>query len=308
MTKRLRRPPRSKRAVGMSTLAAQLATERDQLKEQLDGKQQSNAASLEHLSADLARVRHARAAHSLMPETDGQKKVVEQAQALEALIQQKFRDIRVAARFTALALDGSERALKQLKDDQSELEAFVVGSRGTARGQSLFRIGACTAFMLATVVPLSLIRRRRRRERVDQSRKCPRCLNKDTLDFVAASSDHEFDEGQTMFRLKVCNACDYEIRENYVHENRLCFPTVGIPSSGKTHWLLMLYDQIKNSNIPVASTIRKIPSREDQRASMSWCNDCSTLAAGSIPRSTASRTRSRSTSMTQTGTARTSRW
>ena len=27
----------------------------------------------------------------------------------------------------------------------------------------------------------------------------------------------------------------------------------------------MLYDQIKNSNIPVASTIRKIPSREDQR-------------------------------------------
>ena len=68
-----------------------------------------------------------------------------------------------------------------------------------------------------------------------------------------------------MFRLKVCNACEYEIRENYVRQNRLCFPTVGIRASGKTHWLLMLYDQIKNSNIPVASAIRKIPSREDQR-------------------------------------------
>ena len=68
-----------------------------------------------------------------------------------------------------------------------------------------------------------------------------------------------------MFRLKVCNACDYEIRENFINHERLCFPTVGIPQSGKTHWLLMLYDQIKNSNIPVASAIKKIPSREDER-------------------------------------------
>ena len=159
MTKRLRRPPRSKRA-GTSTLAAQLATERDQLKEQLDGKQQSNAASLEHLSADLARVRHARAAHSLMPETDGQKGRRAGPGARGPDPAEIPRHPRCSPDSLALALDGSERALKQLKDDQSELEAFVVGSRGTARGQSLFRIGACTAFMLATVVPLSLIRRR----------------------------------------------------------------------------------------------------------------------------------------------------
>ncbi len=260
-------PPAAKveARVGMSALVVELAAERDQLKEQVDEKQQANAALADRLAADLARVRHARAAHSLKPETDGQKKIVEQSEALEGLVQQRFREIRVSARIALRALAGSEKALKELKEDQSELEAFVVGSRGTARGQSIVRIGASTAFMLAAVVPLALVRSRRRRERNEQSRKCPRCLNKDTLDFVAASSDHEFDEGHTMFRLKVCNACDYEIRENYVQENRLCFPTVGIPSSGKTHWLLMLYDQIKNSNIPVASTIRKIPSREDQR-------------------------------------------
>ena len=61
----------------------------------------------------------------------------------------------------------------------------------------------------------------------------------------------------------VCNRCEYEIRENYVRQNRLCFPTVGIRASGKTHWLAMMYEQIKNANIPVASAIRKIPSRED---------------------------------------------
>ena len=63
----------------------------------------------------------------------------------------------------------------------------------------------------------------------------------------------------------VCSVCDYEIRENYVHQNRLCFPTVGIRASGKTHWMIMLYDMIKNSNIPVVSAIKKIPSREDAR-------------------------------------------
>ena len=47
-------------------------------------------------------------------------------------------------------------------------------------------------------------------------------------------------------RLAVCEACDYDIRENYIREHRLCFPTVGIRASGKTHWLLMLYRQIKN--------------------------------------------------------------
>ncbi len=159
----------------------------------------------------------------------------------------------------------AERIEKKLKSDQADLETFVVGSRGKASMQSLFRIGTSTLFILAAVVPFALVRRRRRHDQSEQGRKCPRCLNKDTLDFVAPSSDREFDEGQTMFRLKVCNACDYEIRENYTHENRLCFPTVGIRSSGKTHWLLMLYDQIKNSNIPVASAIRKIPSREDKQ-------------------------------------------
>ena len=65
-----------------------------------------------------------------------------------------------------------------------------------------------------------------------------------------------------MFRLKECNACQYEIRENYVDHNRLGFPLSASERSGKTHWLLMLYDLIKNSNIPVASAIKKIPSRK----------------------------------------------
>jgi hypothetical protein len=250
--------------LGTPALVKELERERADLKQQLEDKEQANDAARDRFEDQLKEVRLARAAYSLKPE-ESQKKIVELAEQLEERVQRGYRDVRVAARLTARALSEADRIEKKLKSAQSDLEAFVVLSRGTASMQSLLRIGTSLLFILAAVVPFSLVRRRRRRERFEQSRKCPRCLNKDTLDFVAPSSDREFDEGQTMFRLKVCNACDYEIRENYIHENRLCFPTVGIRSSGKTHWLLMLYDQIKNSNIPVASAIRKIPSREDRQ-------------------------------------------
>src|SRR5262249_8038710 len=52
---------------------------------------------------------------------------------------------------------------------------------------------------------------------------------------------------------------------NYVWQNRLCFPTVGLRASGKTHWMVVLYDLIKNSNVPVAAELRRIASREDAR-------------------------------------------
>jgi Double-GTPase 2 len=257
--------PKAKSSLGIPALAAQLELERARLEQQLEEKRQANTAAADRLAAKLEEMCHARAAHSLKPETEEQKNLVKVAEALERDVQKSFREIRVLARITSRELELATQTEKELERGQSDLQAFVMGSRGQASLQSLIRIAACVLFILAAVVPLSLVRQRRRRERDLQSRKCPRCLNKDTLDFVTPSTDREFDEGQTMFRLKVCNTCEYEIRENYIHESRLCFPTIGIRSSGKTHWLLMLYDQIKNSNVPVASAIRKIPSRDDQQ-------------------------------------------
>jgi hypothetical protein len=62
-----------------------------------------------------------------------------------------------------------------------------------------------------------------------------------------------------------CSHCKYEIRESHLRQDRLCFPTVGVRASGKTHWMLVVYDQIKNSNVPVAANLQKVPSREDDR-------------------------------------------
>src|SRR5262249_4821854 len=116
----------------------------------------------------------------------------------------------------------------------------------------------------AIALPLYGVRRQRRKQLDDNSRKCPRCLEKDTLKFDL-EPDGTRDDRQPQARLAVCGACDYDIREDYIRENRVCFPTVGIIRSGKTNWLLMLYRQIKNTNVQVDSRITKIPSREDIR-------------------------------------------
>jgi hypothetical protein len=132
--------------------------------------------------------------------------------------------------------------------------------------------------LLLSVVPFRRIRNRRRQHLDEESRKCPRCLLEDTFEPSGASADDQQqaeahqtgapargDHRQPRTRLMVCNACQYEIGENYLRQHRLCFPTVGIRSSGKTHWLAMLYRQIKTSNVQVASRIEKISSREDER-------------------------------------------
>ncbi len=181
-------------------------------------------------------------------------------------MQELFQKIRIAARINLRTAAEAQQMEGKLKNDTAQLESFAIGSRSKARNFSLARLATCGAFILAAAVPLLLVRRNRRRERDEQSRKCPRCLNKDTLEYDATASDADAgDDLQARFRLKVCSACEYEIRENYVRQNRLCFPTVGVRASGKTHWMLMLYDTIKNSNIPVASAIKKIASREDAR-------------------------------------------
>ncbi len=241
-----------------------LEQRRQDIRKKLDRANAELAGAGQQLAPRLEDVRRARAAHALRPVDASEKRAVERIESIEAQVQEQFRKVRVAARLTARVAAEARRLDKKRKDDEIGLEASVLGRKDRALTAGLIRIGACGLFTLALVVPMTLVRRSRRRERDEQSRLCPRCLNKDTLDFDEAAADAV--EGlQARFRLKVCNACEYEIRENYVRHNRLCFPTVGITASGKTHWMIMLYDMIKNANIPVASAIRKIPSREDSR-------------------------------------------
>ncbi len=262
--------------------SAALERRRDELQKRRDATQDALEAARLQLDQHLEEIRHARAANALKPENRDQKELVDRVEAIEKGFQGQFQNLRVSARIASRVVEDTERLETHLKTDTIKLQGFVVGGSDHARTLSLVRLVTCGFFILAAIVPLTSIRRRRRRELNEESRKCPRCLNLDTLDFDTAASDDD-DGPQARFRKKVCNVCDYEIRENYIRQNRLCFPTVGIRSSGKTHWMMMLYDMIKNSNIPVASAIRKIPSREDAPVRSSSSATCCTRGRG--PRS-----------------------
>ena len=73
------------------------------------------------------------------------------------------------------------------------------------------------------------------------------------------------DERYPEARRAECGICRYQFRESYMPLPRLCFPTVGIRGSGKTHWLITAYDMVKNGRIPVESSVKKLPSLEDTR-------------------------------------------
>ena len=49
---------------------------------------------------------------------------------------------------------------------------------------------------------------------------------------------------------KYCGSCSYEFSATYTQYESISFPTVGIPSSGKTLWMIMLYHQINTNQLP----------------------------------------------------------
>jgi len=56
--------------------------------------------------------------------------------------------------------------------------------------------------------------------------------------------------------------CDFDFPDMYRTLTKLSFPTLGVPSSGKTHWLAMVYRQLnQGSDIPRSIEFAKIQSR-----------------------------------------------
>jgi hypothetical protein len=104
------------------------------------------------------------------------------------------------------------------------------------------------------------MRRTMRKRRAQAARQCPRCLAMDKLRVEASQvKDERYPEPQHAR----CAECDYKFRASYRRLPRLCFPTVGVRTSGKTHWLVTAYDLVKNNNVPVPAVFKKAPSLAD---------------------------------------------
>jgi hypothetical protein len=56
--------------------------------------------------------------------------------------------------------------------------------------------------------------------------------------------------GETSKRTLQCRDCRQELPAMHRYDPRVCFPTIGIRASGKTHWLVSAYDLFSNHQVP----------------------------------------------------------
>lgn len=111
---------------------------------------------------------------------------------------------------------------------------------------------------------LVLTRSLRRRQRSIRNT-CPQCLGVGTFETVS-NGGLSGRAGLEMVRCKNVvsqhpfTECDFTFAANYREMEKLCFPTLGIPQSGKTHWLLMVYRELNRGNFPKAVQFSRIKS------------------------------------------------
>lgn len=265
-------------AVGAEGLAAsrdrereELTLRRDELRAELDTIQKANAEIARRLDDRLGRVRRARATFGFWPRGTDKLARAEEVIADTEAAHASFRALRVAARTTK----GVEEATALLRRETSAAErtlgAFLSANRQAAGWGGVLRLSILAGMAAVALGPLLLVRRRAKRKLNLESRLCPQC---EALDTVRVPDASEYDDEREAMedesgpkiqsRLAVCGECEYEIRENYLRQYRLSIPTLGVRGSGKSHWATVLYDQIKNANLTVASSLRKLPSpRQD---------------------------------------------
>jgi hypothetical protein len=107
---------------------------------------------------------------------------------------------------------------------------------------------------------------RRRKEKISNT--CPLCLGQRT--FVSIDEMSGGYEGLSMVQCKNViseqpyEECDFVFSAMYRGITKLCFPTLGIPQAGKTHWLAMVYRELNRGNYPGFVQFERIKSSSSE--------------------------------------------
>ena len=100
---------------------------------------------------------------------------------------------------------------------------------------------------------------------------CPLCLGRNRLEAVRDFSAGPGPAGnlqavrcRNVVSREPYEECDYTFMGMYRSMTKLCFPTLGVPQAGKTHWLTMLYWELNRGNYPPSVEFEKIKSRSSE--------------------------------------------
>ncbi len=192
----------------------------------------------------------------------------------------RLRAIAVDARLADRLGKDAEDQRNKLADEKTKLDDMVAGAKWRSIAVTSCRVVLAALLFGFSVSPFWSARRARSRRLRQASRTCPRCFRLNTLRIERTGGeskakyrakkkrkdedDEETPEGAAEEDSEaVCTKCGLRIRKSYLTVPRLCFPTVGIRSSGKTHMLVTAYDRIRKRTAPTTAVVQPAPSGGD---------------------------------------------
>jgi hypothetical protein len=193
-------------------------------------------------------------------------------------IRDRLRAIALEAHLAALIVKDSEDQRAKLAQERPKLDEMVSGAKWRSILFASVRIGFAAVLFGITVAPFWFARRTRRAAIRLASRTCPRCFRRDTLKVEKTVGTPESKPRYRGAKAKakevtepeenedteaICSKCGLRMRRSYLKIPRLCFPTVGVRSSGKTHMLVTAYNRIRKRTAPSAAIIQPAPSGSD---------------------------------------------
>ncbi len=146
------------------------------------------------------------------------------------------------------------RVAEQLRSDLEQLRglreqhACSVRQAAQDRWMSAWVRGLAGVVVLVAIAVPGAMMLRSYRQRQDRIwRTCPMCLKEGTLKYDRAA---KVARCTYVFSESPYQACDFTFGPKYLDMVKLCFPMLGTPTSGKTHWLAMTYRQLSEGEYP----------------------------------------------------------
>jgi len=193
----------------------------------------------------------------------------------EASLRDRLHEVAVNAQLADRLVKDADDQRTKLAEEKAKLDELVAGAKWRNRIGMGLRIALACVLFGVSVAPFWIARRRRAKRIRLAARTCPRCFRLNTLKIehtggtpppkrAKKKKDEEEDQEQDDDDGDVrCTKCGLRIRKSYLTVPRLCFPTVGVRSSGKTHMLVTAYDRIRKRTAPTVAVVQPAPTGGD---------------------------------------------
>lgn len=189
----------------------------------------------------------------------------------------QWRQSRQTLQTLAANLAVEAGAAQQMETDLKALEALESDVAANAQQYDAYRRrkqwirGGLGLSLLGLAAGGGALFRRGVKRRLEKTRNtCPLCLGEGTFEPLSASDLGGAAAGGhialDMVRCKNViseqpyEECEFTFMSMYREIAKLCFPTLGIPQAGKTHWLAMVYRELNRGNYPELVQFERIKS------------------------------------------------